>query len=378
MLNRDSEMTIKSVLTLIIVANETSSPYNELLLSWKKLRGSSVCTYFPSEVEVPEYLKMFSSNGNFWGFVKALRNAVKNRDIQVVHIHSPQLAVIFLLCMPFLAPRLLRKSVYTVHSSFSNYRFRNRLMLLVTFLFIRQVVFCSDSSRNSFPGYFLRVLGQRANTVSNGVDVDKVRRAPDGGRWATRPDSERELTVVAIGRLVNVKQPDVILGAYIEAVRSLPDVRSRLVFVGDGPLKNSLQQQVVSESGHGIVFKGLVPRLEVYRLLQEADVFVSSSKVEGMPVAAMEAMAYQCPVILSDIPSHRELAQRASGKLKLINSSAVGEFAKSISEHLAMSSAEREEIGKHCRKVIQRNFSMESMHAGYSNVYLKVAYSRSA
>ena len=56
-----------------------------------------------------------------------------------------------------------------------------------------------------------------------------------------------------------------------------------------------------------VTMTGLIPRDEVFLRCASADVLVSTSHGEGLPVAVIEAMAAGCPVILSDIPPHREL-----------------------------------------------------------------------
>jgi glycosyltransferase involved in cell wall biosynthesis len=46
---------------------------------------------------------------------------------------------------------------------------------------------------------------------------------------------------------------------------------------------------------------------DVWSWLKRAQVFVSVSYFEGMPNSVMEAMACGCPLVVSDIPMHREI-----------------------------------------------------------------------
>ena len=59
-----------------------------------------------------------------------------------------------------------------------------------------------------------------------------------------------------------------------------------------------------------ISFHGTVPNIDDY--LIAADLFISSSKSEGLPNSVLEALAWGVPVILSDIPAHREIINISS------------------------------------------------------------------
>ena len=76
---------------------------------------------------------------------------------------------------------------------------------------------------------------------------------------------------------------------------------TRLLLIGDGPLRGDLERQI-SELGLGdkVIFAGIrsdVPRL----LLGAMDVFIMPSVVEGLPLVGIEAQAAGLPIIFSDI-----------------------------------------------------------------------------
>src|SRR5206468_1040278 len=58
-----------------------------------------------------------------------------------------------------------------------------------------------------------------------------------------------------------------------------------------------------------VTFTGELTWDQVPTYLAVGDVFVFPSKFEGMPNALLEAMAAALPVVVSDIPPHRELIQ---------------------------------------------------------------------
>ena len=85
----------------------------------------------------------------------------------------------------------------------------------------------------------------------------------------------------------------------------------------------------------------------------------------------MEAMACGRPVVLSDIPPHREIVEGIDF-IPLIKPDDVAGFAQEIKKFREMSVSERTEIGQKCRKLIEERFSLPIMHAGYKEVYAKI------
>jgi glycosyltransferase involved in cell wall biosynthesis len=353
------------VLHVLLSIGETSAPYNEHCLAMAHRRQLGICTYFPPAVTPPPPIDLFAGDGTLRGFVRALRTALRARTYDIVHVHAPQAALVLLALGPWLASGLLRSTVYTVHNSFGNYRPRNRAMLIPIFGGLRRIVCCSVVARDSLPRLFTRVAGSRLRVVQNGVDVERVDRIVRGLPAAPR---RGPFTLVSIGQLIARKNPLAVLRAFAQA----DDGDGRLVLIGRGPLRDALLAESEAAGVAGRVeLTGLVPRDDVYGLLSRGDVFVSASRGEGLPVAVLEAMACARPVILSDIPPHREIATGVDA-IPLLAPDDVAGFAREIRRLRAMSVAERAAIGQQCRQVAAERFSVQAMHRGYEQVYAEV------
>jgi glycosyltransferase involved in cell wall biosynthesis len=73
--------------------------------------------------------------------------------------------------------------------------------------------------------------------------------------------------------------------------------------------------RAVSEAARkarGVVMLGHRTGAELAELYAHAGVFVLPSSHEGQPIAVLEAISYGCPIILSDIPAHREISTASS------------------------------------------------------------------
>jgi len=120
-----------------------------------------------------------------------------------------------------------------------------------------------------------------------GHDLSHNSSAGSSGE-ATEPlrDPAKSLTFLYVGRLSPEKGVDILLEAWRRVSATLPT--ARLVLVGDGEQRPSLEQQ--AGQFNNVEFRGWVddPWLE----LCQADCFVLPSRYEGFPVALLEAL--QC------------------------------------------------------------------------------------
>jgi glycosyltransferase involved in cell wall biosynthesis len=128
----------------------------------------------------------------------------------------------------------------------------------------------------------------------------------------------------------------------------------------------------MSELDDRVELTGLIPRDEVFVRCAEADLFVSPSRGEGLPVAVMEAMASGCPVVLSDIPPHREIAAGVDF-IPLVPVGDALSFAREIVRFRNMTPEQRRAVGVKCRNLARDRFALERMHAGYEAVYRELA-----
>lgn len=127
-------------------------------------------------------------------------------------------------------------------------------------------------------------------TIPSGVALEGFRRAPG--------PSPHGATVGCVARLVEVKGPLDLVEAMARVAPRFP--RSRLVLVGDGPLRAQVEARIRDLGlGDRVVLTG---RLEdPAPALREMDVFVLPSHNEGMGRAAVEAMAAGLPVVATRV-----------------------------------------------------------------------------
>lgn len=235
----------------------------------------------------------------------------------IVHTHSSKAGVLGRLAariagVPFV--------VHTVHGwSFneSTGRWGRRLAILLERALARMTdVLVVVTPRDADKG--LRCgIGRRSQyrVVRSGLDLSEF-RASAGRRARARgalgiPHDAR--VVGCVTRLAVQKDPLTMLRAWAEIAGAVPGVR--FVIVGDGPLRREVEAEL---DRSGIAERTLLlgVRRDVAEVLASFDVFVLTSRWEGLPRAVIEAMAAGVPVVATDVDGVAEVIDdRLTGRL---------------------------------------------------------------
>jgi glycosyltransferase involved in cell wall biosynthesis len=214
----------------------------------------------------------------------------------------------------------------------------------------------------------LRLIRRRPfYVVQNGVDLERIGRVLAAAPVSAAP-AGNGFVVGSVGRLIDRKDPIALLHAFTMAAGE----DDRLVYVGDGPDRAGLLEEARRANAESrVVVTGLLARDEVYRHLLGMDLVVSASHAEGLPVAVLEAMACSRPVVISDIPSHREIADQTKF-IPLVSPGDLAGLSWEIARFRAMKPRERRQIGARCRQLVEARFSLDAMDRSYLSVYESV------
>jgi glycosyltransferase involved in cell wall biosynthesis len=212
----------------------------------------------------------------------------------------------------------------------------------------------------------LRQLAQQAmpdievEVIPNGVDLKTF--AP--GHRSTR----HPLSLLFVGRLHMQKGLDVLLQALAMLPPHLRDV-SRLVLVGDGPEKASLQR-LAAQLGllRMVEFRGWVDRKDIAAIYATADIFVFPSREEGMPNAVLEAMASGLPIIATRISGSEELVVTGKNGI-LAEVEDVPALAAALGQ-LMTDATLRDRMGRASRERIEERYSWQATAKAYYEMAL--------
>ena len=125
----------------------------------------------------------------------------------------------------------------------------------------------------------------RIAVIPNGVDTEEFKPKQYG-------EIRLPLTLISTNRLGQRK-------GHIHLIHALRKIKGyRLILVGQGSEMESLKRE---SEGLDVEFRGYVEHADLNRELHRADIFISTSLVEGMSNATLEAMAAGLPIISTGV-----------------------------------------------------------------------------
>ena len=170
-----------------------------------------------------------------------------------------------------------------------------------------------------------------------------------------------DIAIISMGDLIERKNYSVA----IRAVAETQNDRLHYFICGEGPeesaLKSLAEQMNVSQQIHFLGF-----RSDIKELLAASDIFLFTTKQEGLPRSMMEAMASGLPCVASKIRGNTDLLENTEGGF-LCDPHNASEFAEKI-KLLAANTALREKMGSSNRIAIQK-FSTENVVQAMQNIY---------
>ena len=170
--------------------------------------------------------------------------------------------------------------------------------------------------------------------------------------------------IITVANLVAVKHIEII----IKAIYNLKDASIHLDIVGDtnGSYADSLKQLVAElQLTEQVFFLGKLP--DVRPLLVNANLYIISSRQEGMPMALVEAMCMGIPVLGSNIPGVNFVLKDFKNLLFPVDETNV--LSQKIKDTKSLTHLERKKAGNALRAYCLEHFSMQGFIEAHEQLY---------
>lgn len=371
---KDKDMRMKTIITILDSITETSMPFNEFVIyratHFKDERHVVlVCSDKENELPeifIPETVTISRIGINLFKIRKAIQHAIYETEQlktpYVIHLHQVQSALRAQIAMLGMGVR--KNIIFTVHNTFSGYTLHNKVFSFLNATFAYHVSCVSNSSYKAYPHLLKAIKGARITAIPNGVDLERIDHVLKDVESKNSEVGERVFIFVA--RMVPVKNHMFLLKVIKEVKH-----KAKYVFIGaedpKGKIRKSIQEWGLDDN---VKLVGLIPRKEVFHQLVHADVYISPSRLEGLPISVLEALYCGIPAILSDIEPHKEVT--AEEEFARILPLKHEQWVAAIENFISMPIHRIREMGDSGKSYVENNFSLEKMHLSYSEQYAEI------
>lgn len=295
--------------------------------------------------EIPLYI--LSQNS----YVKLIQAFKYLNKFDLIHIHSPHVFRFLRHIIPFINKQI----IYTRHGA-SAMNEKHWIALHKRLKkYVSGMSFVSLEGQNNFNAiHCWQDIPQ--SVVDNGVNLDDVK--------IERCKSEK-FRVGSVGRMIPLKNQISLLKALLN-LRSDVFSKIELHFFGNGELMRELQSFAEEYNlQKSVVFHGVVS--ERSRIYNSIDALAVTSETEGLSLAIIEAMAYACPILATNVGGNPKLVKhRENGYLFEYDDE---EKLANYLEELCESNLLCNEFGERSREIVKNNFSLDICTSKYLQLY---------
>jgi glycosyltransferase involved in cell wall biosynthesis len=300
-----------------------------------------------------------------WQTLRQIVRCIRDKDIDVIHSHSPKAYVYGALASLITGCPL----VISVHS-LTHVPRRRKIFEEILLRCAHQIVsVSSDVTRRLW--IERHVPPRKISTIKNGIDTDMLRPIKPEERSSIRRALGLPLDgfiIGTVGRVVPVKNYPLLITAFSRLASTTDD--TYLVVVGDGEqaeeLANLVRQLKLSER---VVLAGA--QTNTVDWYHAFDSFVLSSISEGTPMALLEAGACGLPCVVTNVGGNIEVVKHHVNGLIVDSENA--ESMYNALHKLYKEPALMAKMSSEARLNIQNNYSLTASAHEHLRIYQKAS-----
>ncbi len=288
-----------------------------------------------------------------------------DRDIDIVHIHSVDPAIISFL------PKIKAKVVATSHGQ--AYRREKWGRIAKSFSKFAERFYCIFSDARiavskTLKQYYETKYHCYVHYIPNGVNLPVLNGLSDSRTFLIN-DKEVKLNknsyLLYVGRILPTKGVDILIEAWNDLTEQKYNLNKNLVIVGGTSYTDKYVNKLKNISKSSVIWLDYRYGDDLNWLYANAYCVVVPSEIEGLALTLLEAMSYGKCVIYSDIPENAEAAQGVGLSFQNKN---VNDLAKKFQIALENQNL-LQELGEQAKERIKREYNWEDIVIQIERVY---------
>ncbi|TRX57933.1 glycosyltransferase [Thalassomonas sp. M1454] len=289
--------------------------------------------------------------------INKLVRLIKNRGIDIIHSHGYKSDILAVI----VAKKAGIKVVVTPHGfeNVDDLKLKTFIWLGCHMMrFADKVVPLSKQLVLDVKRY--GITKPKLEYIQNGVDLSEVEQQRTKAKAAT----SKVKNIGFVGQMISRKNIQDLLNIFDSLFQTDPNIR--LTLLGDGELRKDLEQYSQTlKSKDCIDFLGF--RDDRLALLQQFDLFVMTSSLEGIPRCLMEAMAMEIPVAAYDIKGIDQLiTHQQTGLLSNFGDKADLQLQW---QKLLNDKSYAQTLAKNAKDFVYKHYSAQRMAAEYQQLF---------
>jgi glycosyltransferase involved in cell wall biosynthesis len=296
--------------------------------------------------------------------IREINSFISNNSISILHSHGYK-PNIFLGFYPH--KNILKRTITTIHGWAKECAdLKLTLYELLNLYAIKRFYRCVAVSKGVYDDMVKRnIPSDKISIIRNGIDVRQELQLSD--RKKIREVfgiKDSEFVIGTAGRLVKEKGIDIFLQAAVHFLKY--NNNALFLIAGEGPLFNELKSMIIRLGiRRNVRFTGYVD--QIYDFLTMLDVFVLSSRTEGLPMVLLEAMNIGCPAICTNVGGITEVINDSTDGLLIQPDNPIA-LAENLIK-LCSDQKLRQNLAEKGKFKVADRFSAEKMAEGYLALY---------
>ena len=218
----------------------------------------------------------------------------------------------------------------------------------------------------------LGVKENRLDVIPNGIDIKKWKPLNPSAslnniQLEIRKKLGSERIFIYMGRIASEKNVEALLRAW----NFIQPKGCRLVIVGDGPLRPTLENNSIFNKEENVIWWGYeADENKRIALLQIAEVFILPSLVEGLSIALLEAMATGTACVATDAGADGEVLENGAGII--LNTEGVTSQLRTLLPVLRDQPVLSKELGRRARLRVEEKYTLQQNINSLENLYINL------